>query len=88
LKADFDILTKTSFNQILVGFEGDWIGRKWGMVQDALIMTLGTVLLVCSWGPSLQGWIWMYGWSLFIYGEHPIFIFIFATFPLESYGIK
>jgi hypothetical protein len=25
--------------QIMVGFEGDWIGRKFGLVQDALIMT-------------------------------------------------
>jgi hypothetical protein len=24
---------------VLVGFEGDWIGRKFGLVQDALIMT-------------------------------------------------
>ena len=25
--------------QITVGFEGDWIGRRFGLVQDALIMT-------------------------------------------------
>ena len=25
--------------QVLVGFEGDWIGRRFGLVQDALIMT-------------------------------------------------
>jgi hypothetical protein len=25
--------------QVLVGFEGDWVGRKVGLVQDALIMT-------------------------------------------------
>jgi hypothetical protein len=29
--------------QILVGFEGDWVGRKFGLVQNALIMTLGLV---------------------------------------------
>ncbi len=27
------------FGQIGVGFEGDWIGRRFGLVQDALIMT-------------------------------------------------
>lgn len=27
------------FGQIIVGIEGDWIGRKFGLVQDALIMT-------------------------------------------------
>lgn len=32
--------------QILVGFEGDWVGRKFGLVQDALIMTLGLVRFV------------------------------------------
>jgi hypothetical protein len=25
--------------QVMVGFEGDWVGRKVGLVQDALIMT-------------------------------------------------
>lgn len=25
--------------QILVGFEGDWVGRRFGLVQDALVMT-------------------------------------------------
>ena len=34
--------------QILVGIEGDWVGRKFGMVQDALIMTLGSVMLTLS----------------------------------------
>lgn len=24
--------------QVLVGFEGDWIGRRFGLVQDALVM--------------------------------------------------
>jgi hypothetical protein len=24
--------------QVLVGFEGDWVGRKFGLVQDALVM--------------------------------------------------
>jgi hypothetical protein len=31
--------------QILVGFEGDWIGRRFGLVQDALIMTSEFALL-------------------------------------------
>ena len=46
--------------QILVGFEGDWIGRRFGLVQDALIMTLGLVMLTASWGTSLQGWVICY----------------------------
>lgn len=33
------------FGQILVGFEGDWIGRRAGLVQDALIMFIGLVML-------------------------------------------
>jgi MFS family permease len=54
--------------QILVGIEGDWIGRRFGMVQNALIMTLGSVMLAAMWGTSLNGWVICYGWSLFVYG--------------------
>jgi hypothetical protein len=46
--------------QILVGFEGDWIGRRFGLVQDALIMTLGLVMLTASWGTTLNGWVICY----------------------------
>lgn len=40
-------------------------------------MFLGLVLLTGSWGIDLQGWVIMYGWSLFFYGigvggEYPI----------------
>jgi hypothetical protein len=54
--------------QILVGIEGDWIGRKFGMVQDAVVMSLGTVMLIAAWGTSLNGWVICYAWSLWIYG--------------------
>jgi hypothetical protein len=63
--------------QILVGFEGDWIGRRFGMVQDALVMSLGTLMLIAAWGTSLQGWVICYAWSLWFYsvgvgGEYPM----------------
>ena len=32
--------------QVLVGFEGDWVGRRFGLVQDALIMTRMSPYLV------------------------------------------
>lgn len=54
--------------QILVGIEGDWIGRRFGMVQDALVMTLGSIMLTAMWGTSMEGWVICYAWSLFIYG--------------------
>jgi hypothetical protein len=54
--------------QVAVGFEGDWIGRKFGLVQDALIMFVGLIMLTAMWGTSLSGWTIMYAWSLFIYG--------------------
>jgi hypothetical protein len=38
------------------------------MVQDALVMTLGTLMLIAAWGTSLNGWVICYAWSLFIYG--------------------
>ena len=65
--------------QILVGIEGDWIGRKFGMVQDALIMTLGSVMLTAMWGTSLNGWVICYAWSLFIYG-----IGVGGEYPMTS----
>jgi MFS family permease len=40
--------------QILVGVIGDWIGRRWGLIQDCFIMFLGLIMLVCAWGTSLS----------------------------------
>jgi hypothetical protein len=54
--------------QVVVGFEGDWIGRKFGLVQDALIMFVGLIMLTAMWGTSLSGWTICYAWSLFVYG--------------------
>ncbi|KZF23675.1 pi-transporter A-1 [Xylona heveae TC161] len=54
--------------QILVGILGDWLGRRWGLIQDASIMLMGLVMLTASWGTSLNGWVICYAWSLFFYG--------------------
>ncbi|KAK4636279.1 Putative inorganic phosphate transporter [Fulvia fulva] len=54
--------------QILVGVIGDWLGRRWGLIQDAVIMFLGLVMLTASWGVTLNGWVICYVWSLFFYG--------------------
>ncbi|KAJ9615054.1 hypothetical protein H2200_001128 [Cladophialophora chaetospira] len=54
--------------QILVGFIGDWIGRRWGLIQDATIMFLGLIMLVAGWGVTQNGWVICYAWSLFFYG--------------------
>ena len=40
--------------QIAVGIIGDWIGRRWGLIQDATIMFLGLVMLTASWGVTLS----------------------------------
>ncbi|PTB64139.1 MFS general substrate transporter [Trichoderma citrinoviride] len=71
--------------QVIVGIIGDWIGRRWGLIQDAIIMFIGLLMLTASWGMSLQGWVICYAWSLFFYslgvgGEYPIT----ATSSLES----
>ena len=63
--------------QILVGVIGDWLGRRWGLIQDALIMFIGLIMLTASWGVTLQGWVICYAWSLFFYsigvgGEYPM----------------
>jgi MFS family permease len=71
--------------QLVVGVLGDWVGRRWGLIQDALIMFIGLLMLTASWGLTLQGWVICYAWSLFFYsfgvgGEYPIT----ATSSLES----
>ncbi|KAF2228933.1 putative MFS phosphate transporter [Viridothelium virens] len=54
--------------QILVGIIGDWLGRRWGLLQDATIMFLGLLMLTASWGVTQNGWVICYVWSLFFYG--------------------
>mgnify|MGYP002716174148 FL=1 len=65
--------------QVLVGVEGDWVGRRFGMVQDAAIMTLGSVMLTAMWGVSHNGWVICYAWSLFVYG-----IGVGGEYPMTS----
>lgn len=71
--------------QVFVGVIGDWVGRRWGLIQDAIIMFIGLLMLTASWGMTLQGWVICYAWSLFFYslgvgGEYPIT----ATSSLEN----
>ncbi|ETN37023.1 uncharacterized protein HMPREF1541_08011 [Cyphellophora europaea CBS 101466] len=54
--------------QILVGIIGDWIGRRWGLIQDATIMFIGLIMLTAAWGVTENGWVICYVWSLFFYG--------------------
>jgi hypothetical protein len=47
------------------------------MIQDAVVMLIGTILLTAMWGTSLQGCVIMYAFSLMIYsfgvgGEYPM----------------
>jgi MFS family permease len=60
--------TDTSSGQILVGIIGDWVGRRWGLIQDATIMFIGLLMLTSAWGTTLNGWVICYVWSLFFYG--------------------
>ena len=63
--------------QILVGILGDWLGRRWGLIQDATIMFIGLLMLTASWGVTLNGWVICYALSLMFYsigvgGEYPM----------------
>jgi len=63
--------------QILVGVVGDWLGRRWGLIQDAAIMFIGLLMLTASWGLTQNGWIICYAVSLTFYsigvgGEYPM----------------
>lgn len=46
--------------QVVVGIIGDWVGRRWGMIQDAVVMFVGTILLTAMWGKTLTRWVIMY----------------------------
>jgi MFS family permease len=54
--------------QVVVGIIGDWIGRRWGLIQDAAILLLGSLMLTGMWGTSLYGWTVMYAISLLVFG--------------------
>ena len=63
--------------QIMVGFIGDSIGRRWGLIQDAVIMFVGLLMLTAAWGTTQNGWVICYAWSLWFYsvgvgGEYPM----------------
>ena len=40
--------------QVLVGILGDWLGRRWGLLQDAIIMFIGLIMLTCAWGVTIS----------------------------------
>jgi hypothetical protein len=44
------------------------IGRRWGLIQDAVIMFIGLLMLTASWGTTLNGWVICYALSLLFYG--------------------
>ncbi|KAH9879340.1 hypothetical protein J1614_002779 [Plenodomus biglobosus] len=54
--------------QILVGILGDWLGRRYGLIQDAIIMFVGLLMLTAAWGLTQNGWVICYVWALFFYG--------------------
>ncbi|KAF2674036.1 phosphate:H+ symporter [Microthyrium microscopicum] len=54
--------------QVSVGIIGDWLGRRWGLIQDATIMFFGLIMLIAAWGTTQNGWVICYAWSLFFYG--------------------
>lgn len=62
------IRTNIYTGQILVGILGDWMGRRWGLIQDAVIMFIGLLMLTSAWGVTQNGWVICYVWSLFFYG--------------------
>jgi MFS family permease len=54
--------------QVLVGYLGDQLGRRWGLIQDATIMFIGLLMLTSAWGITQEGWVICYAWALFFYG--------------------
>lgn len=74
------------FGQFTVGVLGDRLGKRWGLIHDAAVMLLGTLLLTSMWGATLNGWTVMYGISIFVFaygvgGEYPMT----STTSMEKY---
>ncbi|KAJ5666209.1 uncharacterized protein N7477_008657 [Penicillium maclennaniae] len=69
--------------QILVGVIGDWIGRRWGLIQDATIMFIGLIMLTAAWGVTQNGWVICYAWSLFFYSVGVGTFFFFPEYSPE-----
>lgn len=61
--------------QVFVGIVGDWVGRRWGLIQDAAVMFVGLLMLSASWGLNLEGWVICYAWSLFFYSTYSFFFY-------------
>ena len=40
--------------QMFVGVIGDWLGRRFGLIQDALIMFGGLLMLTAAWGVTMS----------------------------------
>lgn len=47
---------------------GDWIGRRYGLIQNALLMFVGLVFLSVAHGYMSETFVKWYGWALFFYG--------------------
>lgn len=62
----------------------DWVGRKFGLVQDAVVMLIGVIMLTSVWGATLQGWVVAYTISLFIYGIGGEFLVLRFPFNLVA----
>lgn len=52
----------------LAGIIGDQIGRKWGSVTTASIMTFGAIMLTCTNGVTTKGFTVMYLISQLVFG--------------------
>lgn len=44
------------------------MGRRFGLIQDAVIMFVGLLMLTAAWGVTQDGWVICYVWALFFYG--------------------
>lgn len=44
------------------------MGRRFGLIQDAIIMFVGLLMLTAAWGVTQNGWVICYVWALFFYG--------------------
>jgi hypothetical protein len=59
-----------TIGQVGVGALGDWLGMRWGLIQDAILMSVGLFMMTGSWGVNLQGWVFCYAVASLIYGMY------------------
>ncbi len=66
--SDYTQVLGIIIGMVLMGFVGDFVGRKWGSVTTACVMFIGGILLTCLDGVNEKGFAINYIIAQFVFG--------------------